>query len=566
MFEITLNPGFVCIAASLLALATPRPARPFLIAGAAVLALWLMLDREFGAAVAAQQMGLPVVLLNLDALNRIFGIAMLLALIIIGVASGARRSRVEDAAILLLAGGAVSALFVGDLISFVAAASLSAIATAWIVFTSPLPNSSRSGGRMLIWFGLESLLFLVGVAFQLSAGAASSVFSRLEATTVGGAFILAALLLRVGAPLAHVWMKDAVAHASPVGGAALVVFPAMLGVYALARLFPAEPFLVPVGISMAIVGAAFALAEDDLRRAAASALTAQLGLCVMLIGIGSPFALAAAEGHAFSIAVAFLALLIVLGAVLGRQGHARASQLEGIAPMMPLTAGLALIAGLAVAGAPGLTTYVTGAILLDASGQWITTVPWFVASILPAALLIALMLRPALQFYRSMPGPVRRSEAPFPMLLGAALASFFCISVGVAPGWLFGLMPAELSFRPYEIDRVAAQLELLGAAGAVYLALRTVRLTAPERPLRLLDVDAVYRGPAAGAGRWFGVLLLRAYGGWQTRWAQFSRASAATLARLIRLSDRPYRASAWSAAHFAAIAAAVAIALLWQGM
>jgi multicomponent Na+:H+ antiporter subunit D len=111
VLAITLNPGFVCILAALVALAAPRVVRPALIVAAAALALWLMLDREFGAAQAARQMGLPVVLLQLDALNRIFGIAMLIALIVIGVATGARRNRAEDAAILTLAGGAVSALF-----------------------------------------------------------------------------------------------------------------------------------------------------------------------------------------------------------------------------------------------------------------------------------------------------------------------------------------------------------------------------------------------------------------------------------------------------------------------
>jgi multicomponent Na+:H+ antiporter subunit D len=566
VFEITLNPGFVCILAALLALAAPRVVRPALIAGAALVALWLMLDREFGAAVAAQQMGLPVVLLNLDALNRIFGIAMLLALIIIGAASGARRNRAEDAAILLLAGGAVSALFVGDLVSFVASASLSGIAAAWIVFASPLPNSSRSGARMLIWFGLEGLLFLVGVAFQLSAGAASSIFAQLDAGSIGGAFIFAALLFRVGAPLAHVWIKDAIAHASPVGGAALAVFSTMLGVYALARLFPAEPILAPIGLSMAAIGAAFAVAEDDLRRAAASGLTAQTGICVMLIGIGSPFALAAAEGHAFTLVFAFLALLLALGALLGRQGHARASNLEGVARVMPISAAMMLLAGLAVAGAPGLATYITTAIALEASRQWVNEAPWLITTALSAALLIALMLRPVLQVYRAPPGPVARHEAPFPMLLGIALATFFCLSIGVAPGWLYGLMPTELEFRPYEIERVAPQLELLGAAGAIYLALRAVRLTAPERALRLLDVDAIYRGPAAGAGRWVGVVLLRVYGAWQTHWERLSKAVGSAVAGVIRLCDRPYRGAAWSAAQFAAIAAAIAIALLWQGM
>lgn len=564
MLAITLNPGFVCILAALIALASPRVVRPGLIVLAAVVALWLMLDREFGAAAAARQMGLPVVLLNLDALNRIFGIAMLLALIIVGVATGARRNRAEDAAILLMAGGAVSALFVGDLVSFVAAASLSGVAAAWIVFASPLPSAARSGARMLIWFGLEGLLFLVGVAFQLSAGAASSIFARLDPATIGGAFIFAALLFRIGAPLAHVWIKDAIGHASPVGAAALGVCSTMLGVYALARLFPAEPLLAPIGLAMAVIGAAFAVCEDDLRRASASGLTAQTGICVMLIGVGSPLALAASEGHAFTVVFAFLALHLAFGAVLGRQGHVRASHLEGIGRTMPFSTALMVLAGLAVAGAPGLATYITTAIALEASTQWVTQAPWLITSALSAALLIALMLRPALAAYRSLPGPITRNEAPFPMLLAASLAAFFCISIGLAPAWLYGLLPTELAFRPYEIDRVAPHLEMLGAAGAAFLALRAFRLTVPERAVRMLDVDAIYRGPAAGAGRWVGVVLLRVYGGWRTQWRTISVATGAAIARVIARCDQPYRGRAWTAAQFMAVAAAIAIALLWQ--
>ncbi len=563
MFEITLNPGFVCILAAMIALAAPRMARPALLVGAAVLALWLMLDREFGAAMAARQMGLPVVLLNLDALNRIFGIALLLALIVIGAASGARRNRAEDAAILLLAGGAVSALFVGDLISFVAAASLSGIGAAWVVFTSPLPNAARSGARLLIWLGLEGLLFLVGVAFQLSAEAGSSDIVRLDVTTIGGAFIFAALLLRIGAPLAHVWIKDAIGHASPVGAAALGVFPAMLGVYALARLFPAEPLLAPIGAVMAALGAAFAISEDDLRRASASGLTAQIGVCAMLIGIGTPLARAAADAHAFTIVFAFLTLNLALGAVVGRLGHARASQLEGVARVMPLSAALMLLAGLAAAGAPGLATYVTTTIALDAATQWVNAAPWTIISGLSPALLIALMLRPALQAYRAPPGQTARTEAPFPMLLATALAAFFCISIGLAPGWLYGLLPAELSFRPYEIERTAPQLELLGTAGAIYLMLRAFKLAAPERPLRLLDVDAIYRGPAVGAGRWVGVVLLRVYGAWRGIWDWLVQATGTGLARLMRSCDQPYRSRLWGAAQFGTVAVAIALALLW---
>jgi multicomponent Na+:H+ antiporter subunit D len=564
MLALTLNPGFVCILAALVALATPRGFRPFVMAGSAILALWLMLDREFGAATAAAQMGLPVVLLDLDALNRIFGIAMLIALIVLAVASGARRSRSEDAAILTMAGGAVSALFVGDLVSFVAAASIASLAQAWLVFASPVHGAARSGERLLIWLGLEGLLFLVGVAFQLSANRGSSIFGRLDPATIGGACIFAATLIRAGAPLAHVWLKDAISHASPVGAAAITAFSTMLGVYALARLFPAEPLLVPIGLALAVLGSIYALTEDDLRRAAASGLSAQTGVCAALVGVGSPLAMAAAEGHAFTATFAFIALILGLGAILGRAGDVRASTIEGRARTMPLTALLIVLAGLSAASVPGLALYVTTSIALEATAQWEVQYAWIIIASVPPMLLMSLMLRPASLAFRAPPLRVQIHEAPFPMLLSIGLALFFCVSVGMAPAWLYGLLPTELTFEPYAIDRVAPQLELLGAAGVTFLVLRALSVTPAERPLRMLDVDALYRGPASGAARWVGVVLMRIYGAWQAFSDKLAVRGASALARLVRETDRPYRTGALPAVQLAAIAIALAIALTWR--
>jgi len=562
MPAITLNPGFICILAALVTLAAPRVARAPIMAVSAVVALWLMLDRDFGAAAAAAQMGLPVVFLDLDALNRIFGIAMLIALIVIAMASSARRSRAEDAAILLMAGGAVSALFVGDLVSFVGAAALSALASAWLVFASPLPRSAQSGVRLLIWQGLEGLLFLVGVAFHLSAGAASSIFAQLDASSIGGGFIFAALLIRAGAPLAHVWLKDAVAHASPVGAAALSAFSTMLGVYALARLFPAEPVLIFIGAGMIVIGLAYAMAEDDLRRAAASGLTAQTGVCVALIGLGSPLALAAAEGHAFTAIFAFTALQLALGAILGRRGSVNASDMEGVSRLMPLTATLLLTAGLAVSGAPLFAAYTTISIALEALAQWELQWVWLLVASVPAGLFAALCLRPSLAAFNGIPQRAPLQEAPFPMLLGAAIAVFFCFSIGVAPRWLYGLLPTALEFAPFAIDRMAPHLALLGATGVAYIAMRAFKLAPSEAAVRLRDVDALYRGPLAGAGRWLGVVMLRVYGAAQAL-LHAQAASAGRLAmRWIRACDQPYRGT--GVLQLAALLAVTALALVWR--
>ncbi len=564
MASITLNPGFVLILAALAALASPKSVRPPLMAGAAAFALWLLLDNEFGAATAVAQMGLSVVLLDLDALNRVFGIAYLIALVLLAIYSSARRSRFEDAAILLLAGGAVSALFVGDLISFVASASLAGFAAAWVVFASPVPGANGAGVRLLIWHGLEGLLFLVGVAFHISSGAENSVFARLSLNTLGGGFIFAALMIRVGAPMAHVWLKDSVSHASSAGAVALSIFTSMLGVYALARLFPAEPLLPAIGGAMIILGIVFAAAEDDLRRAASYGLIAQVGVCVALIGVGSPLARAGAEAHAFALVFAFSLLLMAHGAVLARTGVSRISALGGLARRMPMTTAFVLLGGLAAAGLPGFAAYVSMAVALEATGVWDHRVLWTLIVAATPALAACLALRPVLAAYGGAAETPAVQPAVFPMLLGMGLAAFFCVAVGLNPAWLYRLTPTELAFAPYTLDRLAPALETVGIGALVFLVLRTMGLTAREHAARLLDVDALYRGPIAGAGRWIGVVLLRLYGAWQTGLDRMAAHGARVFARAAQACDRPYADKLAGAMQLIATAAILVIIMLFS--
>ena len=565
MLTVTLNPGFVPIFAALLVLAAPHGVRAGIMGVSALASLWLLLGHEFGAAAAMAQMGLPVVLLNLDAINRIFGVVMLIILAILAIYSSARRNRYEDAAILLLAGGALSALFVGDLVSFVAAAALAGLAAAWIVFASTEEGAERAGVRLLIWHGLEGLLFLIGVALHLTAGAASSIFARLDADTISGACIFAALMIRIGAPFAHVWLKDVVSHASPTGGAALSAFTTMLGVYALVRLFPAEPILMPIGAAMIVIGALFAAAEDDLRRAAGYALTAQTGVCVALVGEGSPLSIAAAEGHAFAVLLAFVALQMTMGGVLERTGSTRVSQMRGLFTAMPMSTLLMVVAGLACAAMPAFAAFATHTVALQALAQWELRWIWFCIAALPGVLVIVLALRPALAAHRTIAKPRAFNEARFPMLLGAGLGAFLSLLIGLAPRWLYDLMPTGLAFQPFALDRLAPQLELLGASGVVYLMLYAVKAAPQTLQAHMPDIDALYRGPMAQAGRWAGVVLLRAYGAWQAAATATGYASGRVLARIARRCDRPFaQVRISSASQFLSIAVLLLLILLFR--
>ncbi|MEJ0060485.1 MAG: hypothetical protein WDM79_13330 [Terricaulis sp.] len=71
-----------------------------------------------------------------------------------------------------------------------------------------------------------------------------------------GLLMFAALLIRVGAPFAHVWLKDVVSHASarPGGSGAHRVPGHARRLRAGAALSPAEASLIPIGAAMIVLG------------------------------------------------------------------------------------------------------------------------------------------------------------------------------------------------------------------------------------------------------------------------------------------------------------------------
>jgi multicomponent Na+:H+ antiporter subunit D len=229
-----------------------------------------------------------------------------------------------------------------------------------------------------------------------------------------------------------------------------------------------------------------------------------------------------------------------LGGVLERTGSARLSQISGFARTMPISALLLLGAGLAIAAMPGVALHATHAVALEATAEWELRWLWLPIFASPGLVLAGLSLRTALAAHAPATQPRSIHEAPFSMLLGAGLALFLCGSVGVAPRWLYDLMPTDLSFQPFAIERVAPQLQLLGGAGLGYILLRNLTWEAPARAGRLLDVDSLYRGPLAGAGSWAGVLALRLYGAWQDWTRVASDRLGRALAERASRFDRPY--------------------------
>ncbi|MDX2238896.1 MAG: proton-conducting transporter membrane subunit [Hyphomonadaceae bacterium] len=560
MLSIAFNPGFALLLAIPLTLMAPRAFRPAVIAAAAAAAVALLLTPPFGGHGSFAQIGLEVVPLRLDALAQTFGLAFLFGAAIVGLSTHERVHPLEDGAILAMAGGATSALFAGDLVSFVAGVETAGLAGAWIIFSSPAPGALAAGGRYLLWQWLGGLFLLSGVAFHLADGFGSA-FGPLPADSAGGALFLIGLAFKAGAPLLHLWLRDASPMATPHGGAALAMFGAPLAIYGLARGFAGEPTLIYAGLTMAGAFALWALAEDDLRRALTRSQAAQLGLCAAAIGVGTPTAFAAAVAHAFTVILGYGLMMLAVGAAAEAYGSARASGARGVARAMPLTALLYFFGAASAAALPGFAGYVSGVALLAGFAPVWAKIVVLATLALTAALTLARIPFPYF-IARNAPSPAPENTQG--ARLGMALAAFFCLAIGTIPGWLYAMVPpAPLAVEAYAGERVTMALQLIGGACAVWAAAMALRPIGAVRAYDLMDLDRLYAGPAAAAVAWIGAQILRAFAAAGGLAGRGLGVAGAWLLALAQRRDRPHGRGAWGAAWTPlALVAAAALSLL----
>ncbi|MDV6011347.1 DUF4040 family protein [Haloechinothrix sp. LS1_15] len=288
------------------------------------------------------------------------------------------------------------------------------------------------------------------------------------ATTVGVLIIIAAFTKSAQFPF-HYWLPDAMAASTPVSAYLHAAAMVKAGIYLLMRFSPAladnvtwNVALIGFGLLTAIIGALFALQRHDLKELLAYSTVSQLGFLVAVIGIGTPAALAAAGVHTLAHAL-FKATLFMLVGVIDREvGSRDIRRLTGLRRVMPITAALAALSALSMAGVPPLLGFISKEKLfagfLEAPG------PEFAGPLVGAVAVVGAVLTFAYSFrivYGAFGGPTTQTKLREPslvLLLPAAVSSIAGLVLGFYAGWLDLL-----------IDRIV--LDTRGIPGEVHLSL-----------------------------------------------------------------------------------------------
>ena len=279
--------------------------------------------------------------------------------------------------------GAVSA---DDVFLLFAFWELTSITSFLLVGYKHQKSEARDSARQALFITMGGGLALLAGLILLSDMAGTTSLSGIIRAAPDYAFdeklSVAIVLILIGAftksaqfPF-HFWLPNAMLAPTPVSAYLHSATMVKLGIYLMARFDAAfndfwmwEFTLISVGTTTAVWAAILALRERDLKRILARSTISALGTLTLLIGLPGSGEGLAVVAFLFAHAVYKAPLFMVAGNIDHATGTRRLDCLMGLRRVMPVTAAIAILSGLSMAGLPLAFGFVAKDIITIAKDQ-----------------------------------------------------------------------------------------------------------------------------------------------------------------------------------------------------
>ena len=444
---------------------------------------------------------------TVDRLSLLFGYLFHLAAFIgivysLHLGKGDRPS-VQYASAVVYAGSGLGAVFAGDFITLFVFWELLGVSSVFLVWARRTPRAVAAGMRYLIVHVGSGVVLLAG-AMVHAHGTGSLDFGQMELRGLAAWLVFLAFGVKAAFPLLHTWLVDAYPEGTPTGTVFLSTFTTKTAVYALARGFPGEEYLIYIGAAMACFPIFFAVIENDLRRTLSYSMINQIGFMVCGIGVGSTLAINGVVAQVFNHVIFKQLLFMSMGAVMFVTGKTRASDLGGLWRSMPWTTAFCIVGAASISAVPLFNGFVSKSMimssLLEGHHYWV----WPFMLLASAGVVEHAGIKiPYFAFFARDSG-IRTREAPLNMLLAMGIGAAVCLGIGIWPHLLYGMLPYPVDYEPYTYTHVLTQIQLLCFAVGAVAAFHLWKLYPAEIPSVNLDVDWVYRRGAVRVTRWTG--------------------------------------------------------------
>lgn len=458
------------------------------------------------------------------------GLSLLFSLLVLGIgalvmAYSARYFGREAATgrtyglITVFAASMLGLVLAGDVILLFVFWELTSVTSFFLIAGEGTPESRGPALRAFLVTAVGGLALFAGLVLLAIAGGTSSIPDLLagDGALRGHPFagaVLVLVLLGAFTKSAQVpfqfWLPGAMVAPTPISTYLHAATMVKAGLYLVARLGPLFAgeaafvyAVVLVGLVTAVVGAALALRQYDLKALLAYSTVSQLGFIMALLGLGTEPAMIAAVllilAHA-----AYKATLFMVAGIIDHEAETRdIRNLSGLRRAMPWTATVATLAALSMAGLPPFLGFVSKeeafvAFLEAPGGPWLA--PLATALAVGAAILTfaysARFLHGA--FGGLFRDPVHRPPATF--LAPAAITAAAGLVLGLLGGRLDAFVSrAAAAGVPEAVEAHVALFHgatpALGLSGLTILAGTMLFLL--RRPIDRLALRSPVSGDAA---------------------------------------------------------------------
>lgn len=246
----------------------------------------------------------------------------------------------------------------------------------------------------------------------------------------------------------HFWLPNAMAAPTPVSAYLHSATMVKAGVFLLARFWPVFSgtdwwtwTIGGAGLCSLLLGAYAATFQRDMKGVLAYSTISHLGLITLLLGMSSPLALVAAVFHIINHATFKASLFMAAGVVDHETGTRDLTRLSGLRHAMPITATLAMVSAMAMAGVPLLNGFISKEMFFAetvfVTGHWASRWGLPLVAVVAGAFSVAYSLRFIMQVFFGPPAkdlPHTAHEPPLRMLIPCAILVLICLLVGILPG------------------------------------------------------------------------------------------------------------------------------------
>ncbi|MDI6901909.1 MAG: monovalent cation/H+ antiporter subunit D family protein [Anaerosomatales bacterium] len=370
--------------------------------------------------------------------------------------------------------GLIGFVVTGDLFNLFVFMEILSLSGYALVAVSGERIAEMAAFKYLVMGAVSSLLvlFSIGVLYSVTGslnmadvaarlgdwGARSPAMLALAGLSLG--FMVKAAIFPV-----HIWLPDAHAIApSPVSAilSGLVVKVGVLGMLRVYQIFYAaetldltglNTLLVWLGAISIVMGAFFAIFQEDVKMMLAYSTISNVGYIMMGLGLASSYGLIGATVHVFNHALIKATLFLSAGAMIYRTGYRTLHDLRGVGKAMPITTIALSIGAISIVGIPPTAGFLCKWYI--ALGAFQADQPFFgVALVFGALFIFVYYIRMVNAFYfqpATHPEIAEVSEAPLSMLVPVIILATLCLVMGI-----LGRIP--LSFIEPAVTRMLAPL------------------------------------------------------------------------------------------------------------